>query len=176
MQGNGSCKLRNVEAGERAVGEVSPVTQFILLQRSGVERHLLGNKDEPRGRGKKSRSREAAMLVRQRQIACDQAREQNAAAACFYLDFTARKEQSSTSVLGALIKQVVRGLEGVLGEIMRAYLYENQEKVIGERGLQLADLGKILQIAFSGKRTFVCMALGTTACQEIESNFFDSLN
>ena len=86
---------------------------------------------------------------------CDRARQQNAAVACFYFDFAAQIEQSSESVLGALLKQVVRGLEEVPGEIARAY--EDQEKVIGGRGLQLADIVKMLQITCSRKRTFVCM-------------------
>jgi len=86
---------------------------------------------------------------------CDRARQQNAAVACFYFDFAAQNEQSSESVLGALLKQVVRGLEEVPGEIARAY--EGQEKVIGGRGLQLADIVKMLQITSSRKRTFVCM-------------------
>ena len=86
---------------------------------------------------------------------CDRARQQNAAVACFYFDFAAQNEQSSESVLGALLKQVVRGLEEVPGEIARAY--EDQEKVIGGRGLQLADIVKMLQITSSRKRTFVCM-------------------
>jgi len=86
---------------------------------------------------------------------CDRAKQQNAAVACFYFDFAAQNEQSSESVLGALLKQVVRGLEEVPGEIARAY--EDQEKVIGGRGLQLADIVKMLQITSSRKRTFVCM-------------------
>ena len=57
------------------------------------------------------------MLVRWRQIACDRAREQNAVAACFYFDFAAQTEQSSASVLGTLLKQIVRGLEEMQSEI-----------------------------------------------------------
>jgi len=63
---------------------------------------------------------------------CDLAGEQNAAVACFYFDFAAQKEQSSANVLGALLKQVVRGLEEVPEEIAQAY--GKQEKVIGGRG------------------------------------------
>ena len=62
-------------------------------------------------------------------------------------------------MLRALLKQVVRGLEEVSGEIMRAYEY--QEKVIGGRVSQLAG---IVKIASSGKRASICMALGTNAC------------
>ena len=86
---------------------------------------------------------------------CDRARERNAAVACFYFDFAAQKEQSSASVLGALLKQVVRGLEKVPGEIIQAY--EDQENVIGGRGPRLADIVEMLQVTSSRKRTFVCM-------------------
>ena len=52
---------------------------------------------------------------------CDQAQGQNVAVACFYFDFAAQREQPSTSMLGALLKQVVSGLEEVLGGIAKAY-------------------------------------------------------
>jgi len=86
---------------------------------------------------------------------CDWAKGQHSAVACFYFDFAAQNEQSSESVLGSLLKQVVRGLEEVPGEIAQAY--EDQEKVIGGRGPQLADIVKMLQITSSRKPTFVCM-------------------
>ena len=63
---------------------------------------------------------------------CDQARGKNVAVACFYFNFTAQKEQSSTSMLGSLLKQVAGGLGEVPEEIAKAYEY--QKKVIGGRG------------------------------------------
>ena len=86
---------------------------------------------------------------------CDQARGQNVAVACFYFDFAARKEQPSTNVLGALLKQVVGGLEEMPEEIVRAY--EDQKKVIGGRGPQLSDIAKMLQTASSERLTFICI-------------------
>ena len=86
---------------------------------------------------------------------CDQAEEQNFAVACFYFDFAAQKEQSLTSVLGALLKQVVSGLSEVPEEIARAY--GNQKKVIGGRGPRLSDVVRILQTTSSEKRTFICI-------------------
>ena len=41
---------------------------------------------------------------------CDRARRQNAAVPCFYFDFAAQKEQSSTNVLGALLKPAASGM------------------------------------------------------------------
>ena len=105
---------------------------------------------------------------------CDRAREQNAAVACFYFDFAARKEQSSANVLGALLKQVVRGLGEVPGEIMWAY--EDQQKVIGGRGPQLADIVKMLQITCSRRRVFVCIDALDECVPGNRVKLLDSLN
>ncbi|RPA91333.1 hypothetical protein L873DRAFT_1819658 [Choiromyces venosus 120613-1] len=85
----------------------------------------------------------------------DQAREQNAIAACFYFDFAAQKEQSLNSMLGALLKQVVSELGETPEDIVR--VYEEQKKVIGGRGPQLGDIVKMLQATSSSQRTFICI-------------------
>ena len=104
---------------------------------------------------------------------CNRAREQNAAIACFYFDFAAQKEQSPVSVLGALLKQVIRGLGEVPEEIAQSY--EDQEKV-GGRGPQLADIVKMLQITSSRKRTFVCMDALDECVPGNRVKLLDSLN
>ena len=86
---------------------------------------------------------------------CDQAKGQSTAVACFYFDFAARKEQSATSMLGSLLKQVVGGMEKIPEEISQAF--HEQKKVIGGRGLQLPDIVKMLQTITSSLRTFVCI-------------------
>ena len=86
---------------------------------------------------------------------CNQARGQNIAVACFYFDFAAQKEQSPTSMLGALLKQVVGGLGGVPVEIAEAY--EDQKKVIGGRGPGLSDIVNMLQTTSPENRTFICI-------------------
>ena len=86
---------------------------------------------------------------------CDQARGQSTAVACFYFDFAARKEQSATSMLGSLLKQVVGGMEKIPEEIFQAF--QEQKKVIGGRGLRLPDIVKMLQAITSSLRTFVCI-------------------
>ena len=86
---------------------------------------------------------------------CDQARGQNATVACFYFDFAVQKEQSLVSMMGALLKQVVCGLEEIPVEISRAY--RDQKKAIGRRGLGLADSMKMLQDVLSRERTFICI-------------------
>ena len=86
---------------------------------------------------------------------CDRARGLDVAIACFYFDFAAQKEQSLTSVLGALLKQVVGRLDEVPEEVAQAY--EDQKKVIGGRRPRLPDLVRMLQAASSEKRTFICI-------------------
>ena len=86
---------------------------------------------------------------------CDQARGKNVAVACFYFHFAAQKEQSPTSMLGSLLKQVVAGLGEVPEEIAKAY--EDQKKVIGGRAPQLPDIIKMLQTTSSEKPTFICI-------------------
>ena len=85
--------------------------------------------------------------------------------ACFYLDFAAQKEQSATSVLGALLKQVVAGFKPIPEEIMVAF--RKHEKVIGGRTLQLPEIVKLLGNLSSTRRTFFCLdALDECAAAE----------
>ena len=86
---------------------------------------------------------------------CDHVRGQNTTVACFYFDFAARKEQSPTSVLGALLKQLVCGLEVTPKEISLAY--QGQKNAIGGREPQLADIVKMLRNTASMKPTFICI-------------------
>jgi len=86
---------------------------------------------------------------------CDQVGGQNAAVACFYFDFAARKEQSVTNMLGSLLKQIISGMEAVPGEILRAF--QAQKMAIGGRGPRLPDIVKMLQVITSSLRTFICI-------------------
>ena len=86
---------------------------------------------------------------------CDQAEEQNTPVTCFCFDFVARKEQSVTSMLGSLLKQIVGGLERIPDEISKAF--RGQGIAIGGRGPLLSDSVKMLQTVTSSLRTFVCM-------------------
>ena len=105
---------------------------------------------------------------------CDQAQGQNVAVACFYFDFAAQREQSSTSMLGALLKQVVSGLGEVPGEIAKAY--ENQRTVIGGRKPELSDILKMLQTISSGKLTFICIDALDECGPEHRVKVLDSLH
>jgi len=90
---------------------------------------------------------------------CNQAEGLNATIACFSFDFAAQKEQSPTSMMGALVKQLVWGLEETPEEVSRAC--KNQKNAIGGRGPQLSDIVEMLQSTSPKKRTFICIdALG----------------
>jgi len=86
---------------------------------------------------------------------CDQARGQNTTVTCFYFDFAARKEQSTTAMLGSLLKQIVSGMETIPKDISQAF--QEQKKAIGGRGPQLLNIVKMLQAITSSLRTFVCI-------------------
>ena len=91
----------------------------------------------------------------------------------FYFDFAARKEQTATSMIGSLLKQMVSRTGGVPEDIWRA-LREQKEAVSGRRP-QLHDIVKILQLITSSQRTFMIIdALDEcTAVQRFR--LFDSL-
>jgi len=86
---------------------------------------------------------------------CDQARGQNTAVTCFYLDFAARREQSVANILGSLLRQIVGGMEKVPEEIKQAF--QEQKMAIGGRGPRLQDIVKMLQTITSSLSTFVCI-------------------
>ena len=116
-------------------------------------------------------SRDDSSLVVDR--LCDQTRGQNTAVTCFYFDFAARNEQSATSMLGSLLKQVISGMERVPEEISRAL--QEQKKAVSGRKPQLADIVKLLQITTSSQPTYMVIdALDeSTAVQRFR--LFDSL-
>jgi len=105
---------------------------------------------------------------------CDEARGKNVAVACFYFDFAARREQSSTRMLGALLKQIVGGLGEIPGGISQAY--EDQKKVIGGRGPQLSDIAKMLQTTSSERLTFICIDAMDECAPEHRVKILDSLD
>ena len=84
---------------------------------------------------------------------CDQTRGHNATVTCFYFDFAARKEQTVTSMLGALLKQMVSGTGRIPEDIWQAWR-EQREVVSGHRP-QLGDIVKMLQLVTSSQRTFM---------------------
>ena len=105
---------------------------------------------------------------------CDQGGGQNVAVACFYFDFAVQREQSSASMLGALLKQLVLGLGEVPGEITQAY--REQKNFIGGRRPRQTDIVKMLQAASSKKRTFICIDALDECVPEHRVKLLGSLN
>ena len=141
----------------------------------GSARLILGNKDDHRraeGEGQVLTSLNVSSLVID--SLCDQASGKNAAIACFYFDFATRKELSSTSTLGALLRQVVGGLGEVPGQIVKAY--EDQKMVIGGRAPRHSDIVKMLQTASFEKRTFICIDALDECAAEHRVRLLDSLH
>ena len=86
---------------------------------------------------------------------CDQTSGQNTPVSCFYLDFTARKEQPASDVLGSMLKQMVGGMEKIPEEISR--VFQQQRTTIGGRRPQLVNIVKMLQCVTSSRRIFMCL-------------------
>ena len=146
---------------------------YFAVEAQGLVRRLSGNQDNSLGRerGAVLTSRGCSSLVVDK--LGDQVRGQIAAVTCFYFDFAARKEQSATSILGSLVKQVVSGMEKIPDEISRAF--QEQKKVVGGCRPQLADLVKMLQAATSSQPTFVCVD-ALDECQGVQrARVLDSL-
>ena len=105
---------------------------------------------------------------------CDRASRENVTVACFYFDFAARKEQSSTTMLGALLKQVVGGLRELPEEIVKAY--EEQKVAIGGRAPRISDIVKMLQTVSFEKRIFICIDALDECAAEHRAKLLGSLN
>ena len=86
---------------------------------------------------------------------CDKAIGQNTTVTCFDFDFAARKEQTATSMLSSLLKQIICGLGKIPEEISHAF--REQKKAVGGRRLLLSDILKMLQTVTLSLRTFVCI-------------------
>ena len=141
----------------------------------GSARLILGNKAGPRGierRGEVLTSCYFSSLVID--SLCDRVEEQDVAVACFYFDFAAKTEQLPTSMLGALLKQMVGGLRELPGEISKAY--ENQKRVLGGRAPRLSDIVKMLQTTCSEKPTFICIDALDECAAEHRVKLLNSLN
>ena len=77
-------------------------------------------------------------------------------------------------MLGALLKQVVSGLEETPQEISRAY--QNRNSAIGGGGPPLADIVAMLQTTSSKKPTFLCIDALDECAEEYRVKLLDSLN
>ena len=103
----------------------------------------------------------------------DRTKERNTAIICFYFDFAARNEQTATSMLGSLLKQVINGMERVPEDISRAL--QEQKKAVSGRKPQLGDIVKMLQLITSSRPTFMVID-ALDECTPVQRfHLFDSL-
>ena len=139
-----------------------------------LEKLTPGNTNEPRGveeKGQVLTSRDFSSIVIDN--LCNQVRGRNATVACFYFDFAAQNEQSPTTILGSLLKQLVFGLEEIPEEISEAY--EDRKNAIGGQGLQMSDILKMLQTTSARKRAFICVDALDECETESQAKILDSL-
>ena len=82
--------------------------------------------------------------------------DQGIAVACFYCDFQNQKMQTPENVLGALVKQIMRGLGAIPTEISAAF--QKAKGLVGGRGLRAPETLELLKAALSPfKRAFICI-------------------
>ena len=87
---------------------------------------------------------------------CDGLDGGNAVVACIYCDFHAHKEQSATSVLAAILKQIVAGVELIPEEIQTAF--DRAKREVDGRSLRLPEICAMLVNSVSSLlRGFICI-------------------
>ena len=88
---------------------------------------------------------------------CNEAGEvgEDIAVGCFYFNTAAQQEQSATSVMGALLKQVAGSFEQIPWEMTDAF--RRHKKLIGGRKLEIPEIVKMLGYISSAQPTFFCL-------------------
>ena len=86
---------------------------------------------------------------------CRQAVGKNVAVACFYFDFAAQEEQSPTAILGAVLKQVVGGLDKIPERIVNAF--QDRGNITGGGELVLSEIVELLRDISSSRCTYICI-------------------
>ena len=86
---------------------------------------------------------------------CDGSCEEEIAIAMFYCDFRDQREQTTTNIVGAILKQLV-GKGEVLEHVQKAFQKAKNE--VGGRGLRLPDMVQMLKQAVTTlPRVFICI-------------------
>ena len=98
---------------------------------------------------------------------------QNVSVACFYFNFAAQKEQSPTSILSSLLKQVVGGLEEIPASITQAF--RDKRNVIGGQQLKLDEIIEMLQDISSSRCIFICIDALDECMVNYRGELLDSL-
>ena len=104
---------------------------------------------------------------------CDWTRGHNTTVTCFYFDFAARKEQTATSMLGSLLKQIVSATGRIPEGIWQGL--REQREAISRRKPQLGDIVKMLQLITSSQPIFMVID-ALDECRAVQRyRLFDSL-
>jgi len=86
---------------------------------------------------------------------CDRAQEDNVAVVGLYCDFLSQQDQTTTNIMGALLKQLV-GRGGIPDHLLAAF--QKAKKEFGGRGPRLADLMGMLKIVIASlPQVFICL-------------------
>ena len=86
---------------------------------------------------------------------CDQARKEDIAVACLYCDFLAQQEQTTTNMIGAILKQLV-GRGDIPSHLREAFREGKRE--VGGRTLLLPDLMQMLKINIASlSQVYICI-------------------
>ena len=86
---------------------------------------------------------------------CDQARKEDIAVTCLYCDFLAQQEQTTTNMIGAILKQLV-GRGDIPKDLREAY--QEGKREAGGRRLLHADLMRMLTMAIAAlPHVFICI-------------------
>jgi len=85
---------------------------------------------------------------------CDRAQGDNIAVAGLYCDFLSQQEQTTTNIMGAILKQLV-SREGIPNHLREAF--QKGKKEFGGRAPRLADLMGMLKIVIASlPQVFIC--------------------
>ena len=104
---------------------------------------------------------------------CDQAEGKDVAVVWLYCDFLAQKEQSATSMLGAILKHLFS--RGGIPEHVREAFQKAKEEFSG-RGLLLPDLVEIVKKAVASlPRVFICIDALDESTQQCRRELLESL-
>ena len=86
---------------------------------------------------------------------CDQAGKEDIAVVGLYCDFLAQEEQTTTNIMGAILKQLV-GRGGIPDYLREAF--QKAQREFGGRGLRLGNLMEMLKIAITSlPKAFICL-------------------
>jgi len=86
---------------------------------------------------------------------CNQFRDRDVAVAGLYCDYLSREEQSTTNMLGAILKQLLER-DGIPDPIRQAF--HQGKRVLGGRAVRLSDLVEMLETTISSLReVFICI-------------------